>query len=1149
MIAQNLPNNNQVRHDWGNFKGASIALAMAEIAQQHHGLTLIFTPHTLQAQRLEQEIAFFLPQDEVALLSFPDWEILPYDSFSPHQDIIAQRITALNQLGHCKKAILIVPISTALHRLAPPEFILGHSLNLKIGQKIQLDKLRRQLVETGYQCVNTVYEQGEFAIRGSIIDLFPMGSDHPYRIELFDDEIETLRLFEPESQRSLEKVDTIELLPAKEFPFTAEAILQFKNQFRDTFDVDYRRCPLYEDVKEGLFSAGIEYYLPLFFEQTCHLFAYLPKNTLIVQWGDPHPILTHFMTEVDRRYEDRRHDITRPILPPQKIFLETNEFFGLMKQFPRLRFHEDAVEITKPYHHNLNCLVPPQLAIEAKAQQPLHRLKNYLQQQNQQRILFCAESAGRRETLLEMLQRIDVQPKLFNDWQAFLADDARLGLTIGSLETGFALPAQGIHLITESQLFGQQVMQQRRRKKAAEDFSDTLVKNLTELQIGQPVVHIDHGVGRYQGLQCLVIDGQTLEFLCLEYAQQAKLYVPVSSLHLISRYSGGEEDHAPLHLLGTDQWQKARRKAAEKINDTAAELLNIYARRAAREGFCYELHPTDYELFCAGFPFEETPDQQTAIAAVLEDMKSPQPMDRLVCGDVGFGKTEVAMRATFIAIQNYKQVAILVPTTLLAQQHYESFKDRFADWPIQVEVLSRFRSAKEQQQVLDKLESGHVDLVIGTHKLLQASVKFKRLGLVIIDEEHRFGVKHKELLKALRVDVDMLTLTATPIPRTLNMAMAGMRDISIIATPPAKRLSIKTFVREYHSVVLKEAISRELLRGGQVYYLHNEVKTIEKTAQELTELVPEARVAIAHGQMHERELEQVMTDFYHKRHNLLVCTTIIETGIDVPTANTIIMDRADKLGLAQLHQLRGRVGRSHHQAYAYLLTPPPKTMTADAIKRLEAITQAEDLGAGFTLANHDLEIRGAGELLGDEQSGHVHAIGFSLYMEMLESAVQAIKEGKTPNLDQPFQQGPEINLKLPALIPEDYCGDVSLRLVLYKRIANASNESMLTDLQAEMIDRFGSLPEAVKHLFKITQLKLKATRLGIKKIEAGPKGGQVEFSAETQVHPLTLVKIIQSQPHIFRFNGADRLQFQMSLESIETRIQAISSLLEQLQTA
>ena len=1147
---QNFPTKPGDQRVWGNLKGSGYAWALQQVAKRHNGLLLVITRDTRTALQLEQEIPFF-GADGTEILTFPDWETLPYDSFSPHQDIISQRLATLNQLPLLKRGVLIVPVTTLLQRIAPPQFLAGHSLVLDVGQTFELDKIRRLLEQAGYRCVDTVYEHGEYAIRGAIMDLFPMGSSEPYRIELFDDEIDTLRAFDPETQRSRDQVKQIRLLPAKEFPLNPPAIQSFKERFKAAFDVDHRRCPVYQDISDGIAAAGIEYYLPLFFETTATLFDYLPDNTLLVTPEQLQDSVETFWADCNNRYEDLRYDIQRPLLPPPQLFLPVDEFNRHLKTLPRLVFRSHNADVDRAGHCDLPLQEPPDLPINAKANNPLMHVEAYCMaaQDERRRILFVAESAGRKDTLLELLGRIRIHPKSVDGWQEFVdAKDTKPLITVAPLATGLVLTDPALSIITESQLFGHRVMQSRRRKRG-DDHAENVIRNLTELNPGDPVVHLDHGVGRYQGLQTLEFDGQQQEFLTLEYADKAKLYVPVSSLHLISRYSGASDTMAPLHRLGTEQWAKEKRKAAEQIHDTAAELLNIYARRAAKPGHVFKLSKLDYEAFCEGFPFEETPDQQAAIDAVVADMTSDRPTDRLVCGDVGFGKTEVAMRAAFIAVQNGKQVAILVPTTLLAQQHFENFKDRFAEWPVQIEVLSRFRTGKEQSRALELIAEGKIDIVVGTHKLLQDNIAFKNLGLVIVDEEHRFGVRHKEKLKELRADVDMLTLTATPIPRTLNMAMSGVRDMSIIATPPAKRLSIKTFVREANNNVVKEAILRELLRGGQVYFLHNEVKSIERRAEEMRALVPEARIVVAHGQMRERELEQVMSDFYHKRFNVLMCTTIIETGIDVPSANTIIIDRADKLGLAQLHQLRGRVGRSHHQAYAYLLTPGPKAMTQDALKRLEAIAEAHDLGAGFTLASHDLEIRGAGELLGEEQSGNMHSIGFSLYMEMLEDAVKAIKEGKTPNLDKPFKHGAEINLRIPALITNDYLPDVHTRLITYKRIANARSDEELYELRVEMVDRFGSLPDSTKNLFRLTTMKLQAEKMGIVKIDAGPRGGRIEFGSETAVHPLTIVKMIQKQPQFYKLDGADKLKFAIDSESPEQRLDVVEKLLTQLATA
>ncbi|QEI12276.1 transcription-repair coupling factor [Cellvibrio japonicus] len=1132
------------RQYWGNLHGSAQALAIVNAARNYAGLSLVIAPDTSSAIRLQTELSFFTGGDEqLPVLHLADWETLPYDSISPHQDIISERLRTLYRLPTTRRGILVVPITTLLQRLMPRSYLLGNSLMLAVGEQLDIDQLRHNLERAGYHAVDTVYEHGEFAVRGALLDIFPMGSDLPYRIDLFDDEVETLRTFDPETQMTIDKVEKIQLLPAKEFPLNKPGINLFKQQWLERFDVNHKECPVFQDISAGISPPGVEYYLPLFFDSCSNLFDYLPQNTLVYALGNFEKSAENFWLELLRRYESRRVDPLRPLLPPKDIYLSIDELYTQLKPYSRTFISNDILE-ERAGHYNFASCQPPNLPIRAQAEQPLAAIEAFLMEYHG-RVLFCAESAGRRETLLELLGRIRVRPAPAESWQAFLSSKESIAITIAPLEQGLQQQQPDTVLIAESQLFGERIQQQRRRKQA-QDNSELVVKNLTELKIGAPVVHIDHGVGRYRGLETITVDNQTNEFLTLEYADDAKLYVPVTSLHLISRYSGAEDDLAPLHKLGSESWQKAKRKAAEQIRDTAAELLEVYARRAARKGFAFPDPQTAYAAFSASFPFEETPDQQRAIEAVVKDMLSPKPMDRLVCGDVGFGKTEVAMRAAFVASHAGKQVAILAPTTLLAQQHYESLKDRFAEWPITIEVLSRFRTTKEVNQVLERLAEGKVDIIVGTHKLLQPDIKFKNLGLLIIDEEHRFGVRQKEQIKALRAEIDILTLTATPIPRTLNMSMAGIRDLSIIATPPARRLSVKTFVRTYDEAVIKEAILREILRGGQVYYLHNEVDTIEKVARELQELIPEARIAVGHGQMRERDLERVMSDFYHKRFNIMVCTTIIETGIDIPSANTIIINRADKFGLAQLHQLRGRVGRSHHQAYAYLLTPERRAMTDDAVKRLEAISAAEDLGAGFTLATYDMEIRGAGELLGEEQSGQIQTIGFSLYMEMLDRAVKAIRQGKQADIEQALKESIDINLRIPALIPSDYLPDVHLRLVMYKRLANAENAESLRDLQVEMIDRFGLLPDAVKNLFRVTQIKITAEQLGITKIEANSRGGKIEFSGATGVDPLQIVKLVQSQPRVYKLEGANQLKFAQDLESTEKRLQTLSELLDYL---
>ena len=1015
--------------------------------------------------------------------------------------------------------------------------ILRRSDPFRVGQVLNIEQLRAQLTLANYQAVDSVNEHGEFAVRGSIIDIFPMGSPLPYRLDLFDEDIDSIRTFDPETQRSLDTVESIRLLPGREYPLDRKSIEAFRARFRERFDVDLRQCPLYQDVGEGINSPGLEYYLPLFFEQLSSLFDFLPENAVIASSGDLSATGERFWRDIVSRHEDRQVDRYRPVLPPEELFLRPDAILQSLKRYRRIemRAHERA--------HDFGSRAMPDLAGNVHLQKPFTHLADFVAA-TPGRILFCAESAGRRENLLEILKQVNLRPAACEHWQDFLAGDSELAIAVAPLDQGMWIPDRGI---TEAQLFGERVAQRRRRRRAQVS-TENVIRNLTELHIDDAVVHVDHGVGRYRGLETITTDGQATEFLTLEYANQARLYVPVSSLHLISRYSGTDPDAAPLNTLGTDHWQKTKRKAAEKIRDVAAELLDIYARRQARKGHQYALDQQDYAKFAASFPFEETPDQETAIAAVLEDLQSPRAMDRLVCGDVGFGKTEVAMRAAFVTVQNNRQVAMLVPTTLLAQQHFETFRDRFADWPFVIEVISRFKTAKEQAQALERVKAGKIDILIGTHKLLHGQIDYSNLGLLIVDEEHRFGVRQKEKLKSLRANVDILNLTATPIPRTLNMALSGLRDLSLVVTPPAKRLSVKTFVREHQDGLIREAVSRELLRGGQVFYLHNDVKTIKRTAEHLQKLIPQARIGTAHGQMAERDLEKVMADFYHKRYNILVCTTIIETGIDIPSANTIIIDRADKFGLAQLHQLRGRVGRSHHQAYAYLLLPHSK-LTADAEKRIEAIRAASTLGAGFTLASHDLEIRGAGELLGEEQSGHMQKIGFSLYTEMLEEAVAAIKEGRTPSLDLTAERAIEVNLRIPALIPEDYLPDVHTRLIMYKRIASAADENELDELQVEMIDRFGLLPPPLKLLFRQTRLRLRAQRFGIRKIDANVSSGRIEFTPTTRVDPMSLVQLIQNDPQHYKLSGANQLQFSHGCEAADARLDFIDGLLDRMKLA
>ncbi|MEJ2449319.1 MAG: transcription-repair coupling factor [Gammaproteobacteria bacterium] len=1130
---------------WGHLYGSALALALCQLARQHRGLILVLAEHTAAAQQLHEQLAFYLgstDQGAPPLLHFPDWETLPYDIFSPHQDITSERLECLYRLPGLRQGILVVPVQTLMNRLAPRDYIEQRSLILKTGDQLDLDAFRERLVKNGYSAVSSVIEHGEFAVRGALLDLYPMGSAFPYRIELLDDEIETIRTFDPESQRTVQVVEQLRLLPAREFPLDDNGIRHFRQAYRMAFEGDPAQSTIYRDVSDGLAPPGIEYYLPLFYEQTQTLFDYLPAQTLIVNAEANYAAATHFYAEIEQRYEQTRHDISRPLLPPAQVFLDPAEISRLCALHPQITWQH--FEYEQQAATNFASSAPPQLILDARASEPTARLKAFLAEFDG-RVLFTAETTGRRETLLEILREHQIKPIQFDSWSEFDSADARLGITVAPLEQGLLLSEPRLAIIAESQLFGQQVLQRRRRKSSQRD-TENIVRNLAELNIGSPVVHEDYGVGRYMGLQLLQAGGMEGEFLTLEYADHDKLYVPVSSLHLISRYTGVSPETAPLHKLGSGQWEKAKRKARERVRDVAAELLNIYAKREARTGFAYPVDEAQYRAFCAQFPFEETADQQAAIVNIIANMRAPQPMDHLICGDVGFGKTEVAMRAAFVAVMAGKQVAVLTPTTLLTQQHAQTFRDRFADWPVRVESLSRFRSKKDTDKVLQDLADGKIDIIIGTHKLLQTDVKYQNLGLVIIDEEHRFGVRQKERFKALRSEVDILTLTATPIPRTLNMAMSGMRDLSIIATPPARRLAIKTFVTQWNDQLIVEACTRELKRGGQVFFVHNEVDNIEKQADKLRQLMPDARISYAHGQMRERELEQVMTDFYHQRFNILVCTTIIETGIDIPNANTIIINRADRFGLAQLYQLRGRVGRSHHRAYAYLVIPHITAITDDARKRLEAIESIETLGAGFTLATQDLEIRGAGELLGDEQSGQIQEIGFSLYTELLERAVKALKQGKTADLDLDDTGKPEVDLHLPALIPEDYLPDVHERLIMYKRIASAEDDHALKELQVEMIDRFGLLPTQVKHLFEISRFKNQAYRMGIRKIDIGSQGGRIVFNEQPNIDPMRVIELIQTKSSVYKLDGKDKLRIHQELDEPAPRLKFVDDLLQHL---
>lgn len=1129
LTSPKLPAHAQHPINWGSLSASSDALTIANAAQNSQQLLVVVCGDTQTAMRLEREIPFFLTT-KLAVTYFPDWEVLPYDSFSPLPEIISERLQTLYALQHLKQGVLIITVSTLLQRLAPRQVVLAECFSLSTTETLDIGKTRSDLEKLGYLNVSTVQTHGEFSVRGSILDLYPMGSKKPYRIDLLDTEVESIRTFDTDTQRSLEKVDAIELFPTREFPVNTESIQLFRRNFREQFPNTPTTNSLYQLITHGSIPDGIENYMPLFVENTESFLDYLSDSTLILH-GDINTAGDLFLQQVIERYAQRKGDIDRPPLPPEKLFIDQQALNKRLRSFPSVTIEQQKNE---PIANAL---------IEAKKQaneQPLHKLLA----QHQQRILFVAQSAGHRESMLLQLKKLNVRPTLVDDWAHFLRQDSSPCITVAAVDEGLIF--EDISIITEQNLFGNRVQQRRRRRESSSQQLEGIFNSLAELEIGSAVVHQEHGVGRYLGLTHLDVNDIDTEFLTLEYANNDKLYVPVSSLNLIGRYMGTQGDSAPLHKLGSDQWQKARNKALKKARDVAAELLDIHARRAAKEGKPMIIDSDEYESFARGFPFEETVDQANAIEQTLNDQGLAKPMDRVICGDVGFGKTEVAMRASFIASHNHYQTAVLVPTTLLAQQHYQNFSDRFADWPVRVEVLSRFVSAKEQKKIIEETAEGKVDILIGTHKLLQKSISYKNLGLVIIDEEQRFGVRHKEYFKSMRSQVDMLTLTATPIPRTLNQAMAGLRDISIIATPPPNRHAIETFVSPWNNSLIQEACQREIKRGGQIFFLHNDISTMDRTITELQEILPNAQLKKAHGQMRETELEQIMLDFYHHRFNILVSTTIIENGIDLPNANTIIVNRADKLGLSQLHQLRGRVGRSHHRAYAYMLIPPEGVMSKDAKKRIDAIQSSTDLGAGFSLSTHDMEIRGAGELLGDSQSGEIQEIGFTLYTDLLEQAVAALKSGKQPELETRIDVGPEIDFHTSTLIPDDYLPDVHTRLVLYKRIASADNAEQLRELQVEMIDRFGLLPEPSKHLFGISEIKLMAHLIGVEKVDYGQSSGRIQFTNEPNIDPSKILKLIQTQAQTFQLDGPQKLRFSKKLDTIEEKIEFILSLLSSL---
>lgn len=1133
-----------------NFSGSADALFFAQIAQKAKPITII-TANALDAQRLLEEIPYFAPQLKTYLL--PDWETLPYDVFSPHHDLVSERLATLYQVMNSACDVLITPVTTALYRMLPREFLAAHTFFLKQGEKLDLSKLRSQLTFAGYTHVTQVFSPGEYSVRGGLIDLFPMGSSLPYRIDLLDNEIDTIRTFDVDTQRSIYPVKEIRLLPAREFPLDEAGRTFFRGKFREQFEGDPSKKQIYKDISKGLTPAGIEYYLPLFFEQTATLFDYLTKETLLCLHQDVRSVIDEFWRDTQSRYQLLRADIERPLLPPAELFLPSDSFFAQIKPYARIEVlsRETDTKQTKSFASE----ALSSIQINRHAENPLEKLAAFVAQftHNGGRILLLAESIGRRELIAEYLNQYGLHPDNCQDYQEFIDSPQSFMLSVSSLHSGFILSQQRLAFITESELYATHIHGRRERESRKVTSTDNILRDLSEIKPGDPVVHEQHGIGRYLGLVSMDVGegapGELSEFLSLEYEGGDKLYVPVSQLHLIGRYSGAAPESAPLHKLGNSQWDKAKRRAMQQVRDTAAELLNLYAQRASREGHAFTIRQHDYDAFAEGFGFEETADQAAAIHSVIADLTSGKPMDRLICGDVGFGKTEVALRAAFVAVADGKQVAVLVPTTLLAEQHFQNFSDRFGliadQWPVKIAELSRFRSAKEQTQAIAGLAKGEIDIIIGTHKLIQKDVHFKNLGLVIIDEEHRFGVRQKEQLKKMRAEVDILTLTATPIPRTLAMSLEGLRDFSIIATAPQRRLAIRTFVSSFSLGIIREACLRELKRGGQIYFLHNEVNTIQLMYEKLANLLPEARIRIAHGQMPERELEHVMRDFYQQRFNILLCTTIIETGIDVPSANTIIINNAHKFGLAQLHQLRGRVGRSHHQAYAYLLTPAEEALGSQAKKRLEAIQMMEELGAGFYLAMHDLEIRGAGAVLSESQSGEMQEVGFSLYSAMLDTAIQSLKQGKEPDMQHPLGVATEINLHVPALLPEDYCHDIHERLVLYKRMANCDNDEQLDDMQRELIDRFGLLPNPARALLDCHRLRIAAQPLGITRIDASSDSIQIQFIANPPIDPIKIIQLIQSGRE-YSLAGQDRLKIQAQIVDVNKRVMRVRELVQKL---
>ena len=1135
-----IPTQQHKKTQWGELTPAASALAIANLAQQINTPILLITEDLHAAEQLQNNINFFNNSPLSSI--FPDREILPYDHFSPHPDLTSDRLKLLHQLPQMTSGIIIAAIPTLLSYLPPKTFINCHTCLFKIGMSLDTKIFRKQLTEAGYKNTTQVTEHGEWLMRGSIIDIFPIGSDNPLRIELLDDTIDSLRYFDVETQRTIEKIEALEILPATEYPLTDEAISHFRQSWRSRFSGNPMESPIYENISQGHASPGIENYLPLFFETTASLIDYLPTNTLIITSSSLSSNIEQYWKKIDYRYEQYRYDLSRPLCQPNQLFISSEKLLASIAQFNKIII-QSSENGTAHITFNTNTL--PELSIQHKEKNPLKSFESFLRSHTG-RCLICAESSGRQEVIEDQLLASNIKPKRYTTWDDFIADPSPIGIITCPLNAGFSIQQSDISIITEAELYGEQAVLQRKVRKQRVIDPDTLIKSLAELKINDPVVHIDHGIGKYLGLKNITNNGVEAEFLTLEYANDAKIYVPVTSLHLISRYTGIDSKHAPLNTLGSAQWSKSKKKALEKIHDVAAELLELNAKRQALPGYSFPLDRKEFERFQAAFSFQLTVDQELAIDAILKDMTSNHSMDRLICGDVGFGKTEVAMQAAFIAAISGKQTSILVPTTLLANQHFQSFSDRFANWPVKVGIISRLQSTKQQRETLEQVAKGTIDIIIGTHKLLQKDIKIHDLGLLIVDEEHRFGVRQKEQIKSIRSEVDILSLTATPIPRTLNMALAGSRDISIIATPPERRLSIKTFVHDYSNSIIKEAILRESMRGGQLYCLHNDIATIQAMKEKLQAISPDSRIAIAHGQMPKAQLEKIMSDFYHQKFNILLATTIIESGIDVPSANTIIINKADRFGLSQLHQLRGRVGRSHHQAYAYLLVEDQKTLSKDAKQRLEAISQLEDLGAGFTLATHDLEIRGAGEFLGEQQSGHLQTLGYALYMEMLEQATKQLQAGEKPSFNLKTNQYTEIDLGISALIPDTYIHDVNTRLTLYKRINQCKDTGMLDELKAEVIDRFGPLADSTNTLFLLTSLARQTTPLGISKIETGTEYGYITFIKDPPIEPMKIITLIQTKPQYYRMHKPNCLRFKIKTPEHNSKTDAIKSIIKTL---